>query len=91
MLLPNWVAWIVHVPTETSVTVAPDSVQTGVDCEVKLTAKPEPAVALTAKAAAPNVLFGRALKLMVWLPWVTWKLWPTAAAAAQLGLPVWVA
>ena len=41
-------------PEPTSVTVAPDSVQTAVVVEAKLTARPEDAVALTVNGAAPN-------------------------------------
>jgi len=91
LLLPDCVAWIVQVPTETSVTVDPDTVHTGAVCELKLTARPEVAVALTGKAAVPNGSLGSAPKVMVWLPCVTWKLWFTGVAAAQLLLPAWVA
>ena len=35
LLLPVCVAWMVHVPTETSVTVDPDTAQMAVVCEVK--------------------------------------------------------
>jgi len=52
-------------PAETSVTVDPDTVQTAVVCELKLTANPEVAVALTAKGALPNATFGKAPKLIV--------------------------
>ena len=45
---------MVQVPTATSVTVVPDTVQTDVVCEVKLTANPDDAVALTANGALPN-------------------------------------
>src|ERR1039457_1046801 len=90
--LPACVAWIVQVPTETSVTVAPDTVQTDVVCELKLTGKPELALALTANGAVPKTWFERAPKVMVWLPpGVTWKPWFTGVAAAQLVLPACVA
>jgi hypothetical protein len=62
---PACVAWIVHGPAETSVTVDPDTVQTAVVCELKLTANPEVAVALTVKGAVPNATFGNPPKLMV--------------------------
>jgi hypothetical protein len=86
-VLPACVAWIVQVPAEISVTVAPDTVQTGVVCELKLTARPEDAVALTV-GVVPKGWFESAPNVTVWLPWVTWKLWFTGVAAAQLKLPV---
>ena len=70
MLLPACVAWMVQVPTETSVTVepvSPDTVQTAVVCELKLTVKPEEAVALTVNGAAPKGWFPSAPKVMVWV------------------------
>jgi hypothetical protein len=45
----------VQVPRATSVTVAPDTVQTADVVEVKLTASPEEAVALTVNGALPSV------------------------------------
>jgi len=62
---PACVAWIVQGPAETSVTVDPDTVHTAVVCELKLTANPEVAVALTVNAAVPYTLFANAPKLMV--------------------------
>jgi bifunctional DNase/RNase len=44
---------MVQVPTATSVTVAPDTVQTA-GVETKVTARPEDAVALMVKGAVPN-------------------------------------
>jgi hypothetical protein len=44
---------MVQVPTATSVTVEPDTVQTGDVVEAKLTARPELAVALTVNGAVP--------------------------------------
>ena len=41
------------IAAETSVTVEPDSVQTDKVVEAKLTAKPDDAVALTAKGVVP--------------------------------------
>jgi hypothetical protein len=72
----------VQAPTATSVTVVPETLHTGLVCELKLTAKPELAVALTMNGAAPNGWFGGAPKAMVWLTGVTWKVWLTAVAAA---------
>jgi hypothetical protein len=80
--LPGWVAWIVQVPGVTNVTVVTnDTVHTGKEVEVKPTARPEDAVALTANEI-PNTWFARAPKAMVWLAGVTVKLWGTAVAAA---------
>jgi len=91
LVLPPCVAWMVQMPAATSVTVEPDTVQTAGVVEPKLTVKPEDAVALTAKGAVPNGWFESVPKAMVWLPFVTWKLWFTAVAAAQLVLPPCVA
>jgi hypothetical protein len=73
---------MVHVPTAASVTVVPDTVHTDVVCEAKLTASPELAVALTVKGAVPIGSFASVPKAIVWLAWVTEKLWLTADAAA---------
>jgi len=73
---------MVHVPTAASVAVAPDTVQTEVVCEAKLTASPELAVALTANGAVPIGSFASEPNVIVWLPCVTAKLWLTAVAAA---------
>ena len=74
MVLPACVAWIVQVPTATSVTVDPDTVQMVEVVEAKLTARPDDAVALTVSGAVPNTSFESAPKVMVWVPCVTWKL-----------------
>lgn len=87
LALPACIAWMVQVPVATSVTVAPDTVQTVVVVEAKLTARPDEAIALTLNGDAPSERLGRAPKVMVWFPRVTWKLWFTGAAAAQLALP----
>ena len=47
MALPGWSALIVQVPVVTSVTVEPLTVQTAGVVELKVTARPEEAVALT--------------------------------------------
>jgi len=57
-------------------------VQTDVVCELKLTGKPELAVALTVKGAVPKTWFEKAPKVRVWGAGVTWKLWLTGVAAA---------
>ena len=72
---------MVHVPTATRVTVVPDIVQMVVVSDLKLTASPELAVALTVNGAVPNVLLRSGPKVMVWLAFVTVKLWLTFEAA----------
>ena len=56
-MVPAWLALMVHVPPATSVTVeplVPETVQTPVVAEVKVTGLPEaPPVVLTVKAALP--------------------------------------
>ena len=54
LALPAWVAWMVQVPAATSVTVVPETPHTFVVCELKLTVKPEEAVALTVNGAEPK-------------------------------------
>ena len=63
---PACVAWIVQVPTETSVTVVPDTVQTAGVVEAKLTPLPDDALALTLNGAVPKTWFESAPKVMVW-------------------------
>jgi len=43
-------------------------------CELKLTVRPDVAVALTVKGDTPSALFGSVPKEIVWLPWVIWRL-----------------
>jgi hypothetical protein len=57
-VLPVWEASMVQVPAETSVTVAPETVHTGAVIDLKLTVRPDEAVALTVKGDAPNVWSG---------------------------------
>ena len=68
---------MVQVPAVTPVTVAPEIVQTPVVVELKLTVRPEVAVALTVPVP-PTVTDGAVPKAMVWVAWamvmfcVTW-------------------
>jgi hypothetical protein len=62
LLLPACEARIVHVPAPASVTVVPDTVQTGIVVEVKATARPEVAVAAMGNGAPPNVWLANAAK-----------------------------
>ena len=71
MALPACVAWMVQVPTATSVTVAPDTAQMEGVVEAKLTVRPEEALAPTGNEPVSNDRLASAPKLMVWLPDVT--------------------
>jgi len=73
---------MVQVPTVTSVTLAPETVQTLVVVEAKLTARPEEAVALTVNGVALKERFESVPKLIVWLAFDTVKLRLTGVAAA---------
>ena len=64
MASPACEAWIVHVPAAWMVTVDAATVQTGVASEVKLTARPDDAVALIVNGAAPKLLPLSAAKLI---------------------------
>jgi hypothetical protein len=85
LVLPGWVAWIVHVPALNKVTIAPDiapaTVQTGSVVDAKLTGRLEDAVAVSFIGAIPNAWFDTAPKVMIWLSCVTLKLWLTGVAA----------
>ncbi len=71
-----------QVPTETNVTVGPDTAQMLDVVEVKLTGRPEVEVAVRV-GDVPNAALGSAPKEIVWLPCVTWKLWLTGVAAVH--------
>jgi hypothetical protein len=71
----------VQVPPATNVTVDPDTVHTDVVCELKFTANPEVADALTVKGAAPKVWLASPPNVIVWLSGFTVKLWLTDGAA----------
>ena len=76
-----------HVPMASKVTVAPDAEQTAPVNEVKVTASPEEAVALTVKGALPRLRLKRVPKLMVCGSFATVKLRLTFGAAAYVELP----
>ena len=63
--LQGWLAVIEQVPTATMVMMLPDTVHTEVVVEVKLTVRPELAVALIANGPTPNGTLLRGLKVMV--------------------------
>ena len=77
---------MVQVPTFSSVTVLPDTVQIDGVSELKATASPEVAVAVTANGAVPKVLGPRAAKLIV-CGATTEKVWVTEGAAPYVALP----
>lgn len=85
--MPGCEAWIVQVPAVTSVTVTPATVQTGSVVDVKTTARPDDAVALTVKGAVPNAWLESAPKVMVWLVALTVNFWLTKGAGAYAALP----
>src|SRR5688572_32255963 len=66
---------MVQVPTVTMVTVVPLTVQTPVVWLVKVTPRPEVAVAATAKDASLKVKGPTAGKLMLWSAWLIVMFW----------------
>ena len=82
MAFPAWLAVIEHEPPATIVTVLPETVQTDVVVEAKLTARPELAVASTVNGAAPELRSLSAPKVMVCGAGLTVKLRVTGVAAA---------
>ena len=56
---------MVHVPTATSVAVVPETVQTDVVVEAKVTVRPEDAVAVSVNGALPSAKSESAAKVMV--------------------------
>ena len=76
-----------QVPTLTSVTVAPDIVQTGVVVDVNATAKADDAVAATVNGAPPKFLPASAANVMVCAPFAIANDWLTCVAAIKLALP----
>src|SRR5258708_25090297 len=74
---PGCEARTVTVPAPVIVRVLPEIVA-GPESTLKLTAKPEEAVALRFKGASPKVLFAREPKVIVWLALATAKTLLTA-------------
>ena len=69
-------------PTLTSVTAVPETVQTDEVVDAKVTVSPEVAVALSAGTEAPKTWSERAEKVIVCVVGVTEKCWVTPGAAA---------
>ena len=63
--MPAWVAVMAQVPIATSVTVEPETVQTGKVVETTLTGSPEEAVALRVTVPVTSVVAWSAGKVMV--------------------------
>ena len=84
MALPAWLACTVQVPVLTKMIVAPfvpPEVQTKGVVVLKLTARPDDAVALTVTGDCASVLLVSATKVTVWLAFDTLKLRLTNGAA----------
>ena len=81
-LLPAWLALMLQLPTATSVSVLPLTVQTLGVVEAKLTARPELALATSAGGVVPSVWLPGEAKLMVCAAAPTLKLRVTAVAGA---------
>jgi hypothetical protein len=82
LLLPGCEAWIVQVPAMNNFTIPAATVQTANVVDVKVTARTEDAVALTANGAVPSAWFESAPNVTVWPVPVTVKCWLTGGAAA---------
>lgn len=90
--LPAWLAVIVQVPADASVSVVPLTVHTGSVLDVSVTARPELELATKAGGAVPSVWSPGLLKLMVCAvsgAASTEKLRDTSTAAAKMALPGW--
>ena len=89
--LPGWLAVMLQVPADTSVSVLPLTVQTAVVVDVKVTAKVDVALATSAGGVLPTVWLPGEAKLMLCAAGRTLKLTSTVAAAAKVALPAWLA
>ena len=65
MAFPAWVAVIEHVPAATIVTTPPETAQTAVVVEDKVTVRPESTVAVTAKGETPKFTVLSALNVII--------------------------
>ncbi len=73
---------MVQVPAETRIAVVPETVQTPVVVDVKLTARPEDAVALRLVDPVESDVAGIVAKLMDWVSRLTYEVCETDVAAA---------
>ena len=85
MAFPACDAVTVHEPAPEMCTVAPVMVHFA--DAANDTARPEDALALTAKSALPNVLAARTPKVIVWFAFAIANVRATSAAALKLALP----
>lgn len=90
-VLPAWLAVTLQLPTLTRLSTVPLTVHTAVVVELKLTARPEVAVATRAAGCTPRVWLPGELKLMVCARVDTVNVCNTAAAAAKFWSPAWLA
>ena len=84
---PACAAEMTQVPVLTNVTMFPATVHTPVVVEVKLTGRPELAVALIANGEVPSVAPLSTANAIVWEPRMTVKLPVTAGAAEYVVFP----
>ncbi len=80
---PAWSALTRQVPTATSVTCAPSTVQTSGVCEAWVTGSSDDAAALSCTGRASRVVSGSAGNTMVWARRSTSKLRCTSSAAVH--------
>src|SRR4029077_5567142 len=80
---------MVQVPTATSVTLAPETVQTAIEAEAKLTGRPEDALALSVNGAVPIGRSGSGANAMVWSAGCTTVAWIEAEDSAKLLSPLY--
>ena len=78
-------------PTETSVTLVPETVQIAPELVVKITARPEVAVAVRLTGPALSAVSGGCVKVTVCVPCSTLNVLVTGAATTKLVLPAWFA
>ena len=88
LALPGCEAVTEQTPADTSVTLAPDTVQIPAELLVKLTARPEVAVAVKLTGPALRAASAGCVKLIVCDPCSTLKVTVTGAAAEKDALPV---
>jgi hypothetical protein len=90
-VLPAWLAAMEQVPAASRVTILPETVQTAVEVELKLTGSVDVAVAASVTVPEPNATLLSVPKVMVCEAGVTLKLWTTLGAAVKFELPGWLA
>ena len=82
MASPFCVALMLHLPVAMRVTVVPEMLHLPVVVDVKLTGRPDEAVALRVNVAVSNVWLDKVPKVMVCESWLISKLCVTTGAAA---------